>query len=82
MPRLNQERQSRLEPTRMATAKEAIEKLGFEVREAGDTQLVFSHKGNTIRYFPYSGWATGWSIKDGRGLKSLLKQLKTLANNT
>lgn len=38
--------------------------------------IEFEYKGHIVKYFPYSGWATGKTIKDGRGLDNLLKQLK------
>lgn len=38
--------------------------------------IEFEYKGHSIKYFPYSGWATGKTIKDGRGLNNLIKQLK------
>ena len=76
MARLNQDRQKRLEPIRMKTARLALEKLGYEVQVIGTTQLQFEHQGKQINYFPYSGWASGATIKDGRGLTKLLNQLK------
>jgi len=76
MPRLDIERQLKLEPKRMETAKIEIEKLGYKVIEVSNTQLKFEHyMGHIINYFPYSGWAYGSTIKDGRGLKKLLKQI-------
>lgn len=41
-----------------------------------DKMIEFEYKGHSIKYFPYSGWATGKTIKDGRGLNNLIKQLK------
>jgi hypothetical protein len=73
--RLNQERQEKLEPLRMLRAKNELEKLGFKIEQRGKTLLTFQYKGSTIQYYPYSGWATGKTIKDGRGLKHLLNQL-------
>jgi hypothetical protein len=76
MPRQDQERQTMLEPKRMAYAKSEIEKKGYTVFEASDTQLVFEHDmGHLIYFFPYSGWHSGSTIKDGRGLKKLLQQI-------
>jgi len=46
------------------------------VQVIGTTQLQFEHQGKQINYFPYSGWASGATIKDGRGLTKLLNQLK------
>ena len=73
--RLNQEREKKLQPVRMQKAIDSIEALGHETKQA-ETFLVFTYKNETIKYFPYSGWATGKTIKDGRGLNKLLKQLK------
>ena len=76
MSRLDKERQLRLEPQRMAYAKKEIEKKGYVVIEVSDTQLQFEHHmGHKVNFFPYSGWASGSSIKNGRGLKKLLKQI-------
>ncbi len=38
--------------------------------------IEFEYKGHSIKYFPYSEWATGKTIKDGRGLMNLINQLK------
>lgn len=75
MARLDIQRQNNLTPPRKLYAKNRIIKMGFEVTKDTDTYFEFLYKGNTIRFYPYSGWATGKSIKDGRGLNNLLKQL-------
>jgi hypothetical protein len=76
MKRLDTERQLRLEPKRMIIAKNEIEKKGYKVIEIGETKLQFAHtRGHIINYFPYSGWHSGSTIKDGRGLKKLLRQI-------
>ena len=74
--RLDQEREERLQPKRVKDCKLKLEELGFEVEQAGDTQLRFMWKNSTISFWPYSGWHSGKSIKDGRGFNNLLKQLK------
>ena len=38
--------------------------------------LEFKYKGNTIKFYPYSGWHSGKGIKDGRGFQNLIKQLE------
>ncbi len=73
--RLNQERQARLEPARMKTAVDKLQCLGFEV-ETTEKLIKFMFEGKSVTYYPYSGWASGKSIKDGRGLNRLLNQLK------
>jgi hypothetical protein len=74
--RLDQEREKRLQPIRLQTAKKELTKLGLEITFEVDAVIHFVYKGETIKYFPYTGWHTGKGIKDGRGLKNLLKQLK------
>ncbi|WP_373260957.1 hypothetical protein [Phocaeicola vulgatus] len=76
MARLDIERQKQLEPTRIEYAVSRIQELGFEIVQRDNTQIQFIHKGQTVTFFPYSGWATGKSIEDGRGLERLLKQLR------
>lgn len=75
MSRLDTERQERLEPKRMDVARKKIEELGYDIFFSDEKVLTFIHKGQAVQYFPYSGWHTGKSIKDGRGLNNLLKQL-------
>jgi hypothetical protein len=73
--RLNKQREEELQPERVKYAKAELEKKGYLVTQVGDTELQFMHKGELVRLFPYSGWHSGKSIKDGRGLKKLLNQL-------
>ena len=80
MARLNIERQIELEPLRMKYAKEQISALGYEVSEHNWNELRFSHKGKIVKFFPYSGWATGATIKDGRVLRKLLNQINHQSN--
>lgn len=64
------------EPDRFEYAKQELAKLGIGIVAETDTSLQFNFKGETIVLFSYTGWHTGKSIKDGRGIKHLLKQLK------
>lgn len=75
MARLDKERQQRLEPKRMNVATQKITDLGFKIEKKTTTFLQFEYKGSLITYFVYSGWASGKTIKDGRGLDNLLNQL-------
>lgn len=74
--RLNIERQNELEPKRIAHAKKKIESLGHEIVFESKKEIRFWFKGKTVCFFPYSGWHTGATIKDGRGLKKLIDQIK------
>lgn len=73
--RLDQEREKRLEPKRMQVAISVITELGFDVRSVDDKHIEFQYNDETVTYWPYSGWASGKSIKDGRGLKRLISQI-------
>lgn len=74
--RLNTERQNKLEPIILRTAINEIQKLGLTIINCTDKMIEFEYKGSNIKYYPYSVWATGKTIKDGRGLNNLIKQLK------
>lgn len=74
--RLNQEREAKLQPLRMQAAIKELTELGKQPIQVDETCLMFVHMGKQCNFFPYSGWHTGSTIKDGRGLQNLLKQLK------
>lgn len=76
MSRLNKERQLELEPKRMQYAMNVLTKMGFKPEVIGDTKIQFEFKGSPVSLYPYSGWHTGKTITDGRGIELLLKQLK------
>ena len=74
--RLDTDRQKELEPKRMQYARNQITALGYEITEENATALKFEFKGSTVTLFPYSGWHTGKTIQDGRGIGKLLKQIQ------
>lgn len=76
MSRLNKERQAALEPNRMQYAIAEISALGYDVHHEDERKIKFMFKGSEITFYPYSGWASGKTINDGRGIKELLNQLK------
>jgi hypothetical protein len=73
--RLNQEREKELQPRRTEYAVEKLKEKNKEVRIISETEIQFEHLGHTVRVFPYSGWHSGKTIRDGRGINRLLKQL-------
>lgn len=75
MARLDIDRQKELEPKRMQYARNQITTLGYYVTEIDATTLQFMFRGSPITLYPYSGWFTGFTVTDGRGLKNLLKQI-------
>lgn len=76
MARLNIKRQEKLEPCRIEHAVKRIEQLGYEIIYRDNNTIKFIHKGQPVSFFPYSGWASGKTIQDGRGLYNLLKQIE------
>lgn len=76
MGRLDTHKQKELEPKRIEGTKRVLEEMGYKVDIIGSTEINFFFKGELVKFFPYSGWHTGKSIKDGRGFKKLQKQLK------
>lgn len=73
--RLDQERESKLQPKRIEFAINELKKMGVET-ESDDTKITFKYKGNKIYFFPYSGWHSGKGIKPGRGWNKLKNQLQ------
>lgn len=74
--RLNQEREERLQPKRVQSTFDELKSMGFEPEIIGAKRIDFEYNGMKVQFWPYSGWHTGKSIKDGRGFKNLKKQLK------
>ena len=64
-----------LQPRRMQYAINMIEKAGCTITFQDEKEIIFQYQGERVNFFPYTGWATGKSIKDGRGIDNLIKQL-------
>lgn len=76
MARQNLELQRILEPVRLKHAKKVITALGYHIDTETPSEIHFQYRGSVVKFFPYSGWHTGKTIKDGRGLKKLTNQIK------
>lgn len=74
--RLDKEREAELQPQRMEYAVEQLCEAGFNLVIEDGTKIKFLFKDKWVTFYPYSGWHTGKTIKDGRGLQNLLKQIK------
>lgn len=77
-----EEKQEVQEPIRMQYAKEQLIRLGYEVTQIGLHALRFTFKGQPVTIYPYSGWFTGKTVKDGRGIERLIKQVKQQSNQS
>lgn len=75
-PRTNDPIKQELEPKRVQFAIEQIKKAGYSVNTISKNQISFEYKGAIVHVFPYTGWFTGKTVKDGRGIFNLLKQIK------
>jgi hypothetical protein len=75
MSRLDIEKQKKEEAKRIDIAKAKLISIGFEIMFESKSELRIWFRGKTVKLFPYSGWHTGPTIVDGRGLNKLIKQL-------
>lgn len=77
MARLDIQRQKDLTPVRYKYALQCFKDLNLDISEDEPNKcIIITYKGCPIRFYPYSGWATGKSIRDCRGIRKLLKQVK------
>lgn len=74
--RLDQQREDKLQPQRMRKCQVTLESLGYKVEVFEPDRLEFEHKGQIVKFWPYSGWHSGRSIEDGRGFGILLTKLE------
>lgn len=74
MGRLDKKRQDKLEPIRIQTAINKLNKIVF-ILSVTDKEIRFMYKDHIITFYAYSGWFTGKTVTDGRGLDNLIKQL-------
>ena len=73
---IRRERRDQKEGPRVDFAVKQIERLGYQVERVSNAILKFVFRGETVTLFPYTGWFTGKTVKDGRGIRNLLKQIK------
>lgn len=65
------------EKIRVVYAFNEITALGYTCRyDKTNKRITFDFKGHTVIFYPYKGWFSGKTVKDGRGLINLLKQIK------
>jgi hypothetical protein len=64
------------EKERMLFAVEQITKLGYGITSINDSEIQFYFRESMVKFFPYKGWHTGRTIKDGRGIHNLLEQIR------
>lgn len=70
------ERQQALQPGRIEYARTQLQEFGYDVEQIAPTTLRIIHRGIPVIIYPYTVWFTGKTVKDGRGINNLLKQLR------
>lgn len=76
MARLDKDREAELTPKRMDFALNILKSIGIEPDEVTDKSITFTWKGESVTFWAYSGWFSGKSVTDGRGINNLVKQLR------
>ena len=66
-------KRAELLPERMAHAKKKLGMAGIQFSCPDDLTIMFRHNCETVRFYPFTGWFTGKSVQDGRGLQNLLR---------
>jgi hypothetical protein len=74
---MSRERRDQLEPGRFDFCVKQLKAMGYEVGTVDTRMITFTHKGQRIIFYPFTGWFTGKTVKDGRGINNLLNQLKS-----
>ena len=60
----------------MDFAIKQLTELGYKVTTEQNHAISIIFKGERVMVYPYTGWFTGKTVKDGRGIKNLLKLIK------
>ena len=64
------------EPRRWEYVLKVLREKGYTPVEDPENKCIrFSFNGNTVTVWPYSGCFYGRGVKDGRGIKKLIKQI-------
>ena len=73
---LTQKKRNENEPGRWEYVLNVLREKGYPPMEDPEKKCIyFKLNGNTITVWPYTGWFSGKGVKDGRGIKKLLKQI-------
>ncbi len=73
--RLDQKSEAELQPQRIKYAKEQLLQRNIKILVEDNVKIIFEFKGKRVTLYPYSGWHSGRTVVDGRGIDKLLKQI-------
>lgn len=66
------------EKERLVYAANKITELGYSCKWDEQSKcILLVFRSNVVRFYPYTGWFSGVTVTDGRGLNNLLKQIKS-----
>ena len=60
---------------RFGYALNELIRLNIEIDLITDNCIEFTFNNERVKLFPFTGWHSGKSIKDGRSIKNLINQL-------
>ena len=69
-------RKKEFEESRKMYAISEIEKLGYTLTDEDDQSIKFEYKGQTVTFWAYTGLFSGKTVRDARGIKNLINQIK------
>ena len=69
---------AKIQKKKLEYAKYRLEENGIDIVAQSEYQIQFFFQGHKVYFFPRSGWHSGSTIIDGRGLNNLLKQLNNV----
>ncbi len=64
-----------LQRKRMEVAVVAFKVMGIDFIVNNSSTIEIDFEGSVVLFLPYTGWHSGKSIKDGHGIKNLIKQI-------
>ena len=74
---IDKERHAKITEQRRNFAYERLTTLTeVDIIEVVEDHITFKFKNEKVTLYPYTGWFTGKSVKDGRGITELLAQLR------
>lgn len=65
----------KIQADKMEFICDVLDVLDLDIVDKSPHTVSFLFKGYVVKYNPLKEWASGRTIKDGRGVKNLIKQL-------
>lgn len=73
---IRQQKRDENEPSRWDYVVKVLKEKGYSpIQDHAQKCIRFELRGNMVTVWPYKGWFSGKGVKDGRGIKKLLRQI-------